>query len=73
MKKIFLDWNNCTIIETESINNPDVGVSIKFINKQEMIEYIKKNRNTFKNFELYDQIGGSSGNITFQKTEIDSI
>lgn len=73
MKKIFLDWENCTIIETENINNPDVGVSIKFINKQQMIEYIRKNRNTFKNFELYDQISGSSGNTTFQKTEIDSI
>ena len=73
MKKIFLDWDNCTIIETENINNPDVGVSIKFINKQQMIEYIRKNRNIFKNFELYDQISDLSGNITFQKTEINSI
>ena len=73
MKKIFLDWGNCTIIETEDINNSDVGASIKFIDKQQMLTYFSQHKNAFKNVELYERVSDLNSNIAWKKIEINSI
>ena len=73
MKKVYLDWSNCTIIVTNDITNQDEGGSIKFTNVQEMIMYIRQNKNEFDGLEVYDQIGSSDGTTSWEESSIDLV
>ena len=73
MKKVYLDWSNSTMIVTSDITNQDEGSRIKFTCIQEMVMYIRDNRNEFDGLEVYDQIGSSDGTTSWEESNIDLV
>lgn len=73
MEKVYLFWNDHTILITSDVNNQDEGGSIQFENTYEMVQYIRKNPDEFKNIKIYEQVSNGKGITRWEETYFNCI